>query len=181
MHILMKTFDPAFFWTFSNQNENLDGKFKTFHIFGYRPKVFSSEPGNPVFLCVSYGFLHFPFGFSMGFPWISRMMHVVLQLLPRDTQLLLHLRRVQHLRGLPLPGLELLEEGADRRIEGARQWRHGAFGPGNMWKCRENGCENLKCWVLLVKSAKRNNDPFCSFEYPRKANKQTNMRMSVWL
>ena len=47
MHILMKTFDPAFFWTFSNQNENLDGKFKTFHIFGHRPKVFSSEPGTP--------------------------------------------------------------------------------------------------------------------------------------
>lgn len=53
----------------------------------------------------------------------------LLQLVPREAQLLLYLRWIQELRGLALPRLELLEEGGNGRIEGARAVEHRTFGP----------------------------------------------------
>ena len=60
----------------------------------------------------------------------------LLQLLPREAQLLLNLRWIQQLQGLALPRLELVEEGGNGRIEGARAVENGTFGPGQNAKMR---------------------------------------------
>ena len=71
----------------------------------------------------------------------------VLQLVPREAQLLLYLRWIQELRGLALPRLELLEEGGNGRIEGARAVEYGTFGPGKM---RQNARKMLgRCWKMM--------------------------------